>query len=92
MVIWKQSYEDETRELEYDRDRVSIEREAAEDLLDYYGDIFPDPVPGVPDSTYETYSMATYCRWELVAFEYPIWTDFGVDYLGLGKELYAALK
>jgi hypothetical protein len=75
---------------------MNIEREAAEDLLDYmlsyYGDIFPDPVPGVPDSTYETYSTATYCGWEMVAFEYSIWTDSGVDYLGLGKELYAAFK
>lgn len=58
--------------------------------LEYYEDIFPWPVPGVPDSGFDSYSTAVFNGWKVIAFDYPKWNVGGSDYLGEWKELYAA--
>jgi len=68
----------------------SPEREETQFMLEYYDDLFPWPVPGVPDSGFETYSTVVLNGWNVIAFDYPRWNDGGSDYLGEWRELYAA--
>lgn len=68
----------------------SLERTAVLVDLEYYEDLFPWPVPGVPDSGFESYSTVEFNGWKVIAFDYPKWNDGGAEYLGEWKELYAA--
>ena len=70
----------------------SVEEDELHHQLEYYEDVFPAPVPGVPDSGFESYSLAEFGGWKVAAFDFPKWNDDGSVYFGEWRNLFAVRR